>query len=54
MNSELLDFIKQCKVKPALYEQGEDKFWNNPYISKSILEAHLNLNYLPPCQPYVG
>lgn len=45
INSELLDFIKLCMVKPALFEPGEAKFWDDPHISKSMLEAHLNPNH---------
>lgn len=29
-------------LKPPLFEPGELRFWNDPYISKSMLEAHLN------------
>lgn len=28
--------------KPALYERTPEKFWNDPHISKGMLEAHLN------------
>jgi SAM-dependent methyltransferase len=30
--------------KPKLYEKTQEKFWNDPYISKGMLEAHLNPN----------
>lgn len=29
-------------LKPPLFEPGEPRFWDDPYISKSMLEAHLN------------
>ncbi|HII92756.1 MAG TPA: class I SAM-dependent methyltransferase [Methanosarcina sp.] len=29
-------------LKPPLFEPGELHFWDDPYISKSMLEAHLN------------
>jgi SAM-dependent methyltransferase len=29
-------------LKPLLFEPGEPRFWDDPYISKSVLEAHLN------------
>ena len=45
INPELLDFIKLCMVKPTLFELGEAKFWDDPHISKSMLEAHLNPNH---------
>ena len=38
------DFLKQISriaVKPSLFEPGEPRFWDDPYISKSMLEAHL-------------
>jgi len=28
--------------KPPLFEPGEPEFWNDPHISKSMLEAHLD------------
>ena len=28
--------------KPPLYEPGEPRFWDDPHISKGMLEAHLN------------
>lgn len=28
--------------KPPLFEPGEPKFWDDPYISNSMLEAHLD------------
>ena len=28
--------------KPELFEQSEALFWNDPYISKSLLQAHLD------------
>ncbi len=34
--------ILQCSVKPALYTPGEPHFWDDPYISKSLLKSHLN------------
>jgi len=29
-------------LKPPLFEPGEPRFWDDPHISKSMLEAHLN------------
>lgn len=43
-NLNLLSFIEQYAKKPALFEPGEAKFWDDPYISKSMLKAHLNPN----------
>jgi SAM-dependent methyltransferase len=40
MFSELSPYLK----KPALYERTHEKFWNDPHISKGMLEAHLNPN----------
>lgn len=42
---ELLSFMKQYTVRPILFEPGELKFWDDPHISKSMLEAHLNPNH---------
>ena len=28
--------------RPALYERTTENFWNDPYISAQMLEAHLN------------
>ena len=30
--------------KPKLYEKTQEKFWNDPHISKGMLEAHLDPN----------
>ncbi len=38
----ILSKISEYSVKPALFEPGEPRFWDDPYISKSMLEAHLN------------
>lgn len=42
MNIELLDAIKKYTYKPEAYSPGEKHFWDDPHISKSMLEAHLN------------
>ncbi len=34
--------IFRYAVKPPLFEPGEVRFWDDPHISKSMLEAHLN------------
>jgi SAM-dependent methyltransferase len=38
----ILSIISGYSVKPALFEPGEPRFWDDPHISKSMLEAHLN------------
>ncbi len=38
----ILNQIQKYAVKPALFEPGEKLFWDDPHISKSMLEAHLN------------
>lgn len=35
---DLLKFIK----KPEVFEEGTSNFWDDPYISKNMLAAHLN------------
>lgn len=32
-------------AKPALYEMGTANFWDDPHMSKLLLEAHLNPNW---------
>lgn len=39
---ELFDALLQLNTKPPLFEPGEKKFWDDPHVSKSMLEAHLN------------
>jgi len=41
-NHSCLSDIFELPIKPCLYEPGESLFWNDPHISKSMLEAHLN------------
>jgi len=41
-NNSYLSAIFELPIKPRLYEPGEPLFWNDPHISKSMLEAHLN------------
>ena len=39
--------VKQLQVyltQPQLYEKTIEKFWNDPHISKGMLETHLNPN----------
>lgn len=39
MNIEL---IKKLSGKPQLYEKGSSVMWTDPYISKQLLELHIN------------
>jgi SAM-dependent methyltransferase len=39
---DILSIIAQYSVKPALFEPGEPRFWDDPHISKGMLEAHLD------------
>lgn len=41
---DMLDKILKYTEKPMVFEPGEPKFWDDPHISKSMLEAHLNQN----------
>lgn len=41
-NSGLLTYIQRYSEEPALFEPGESLFWDDPHISKGMLEAHLN------------
>lgn len=38
----ILSLITQYSARPALFEPGEARFWDDPHISKSMLEAHLD------------
>lgn len=42
MSHEPFFSIYSSASKPALFEPGEPYFWNDPYISKSMLKAHLD------------
>jgi len=41
-NNSCLSVLFELPIKPRLYEPGESLFWNDPHISKGMLEAHLN------------
>lgn len=38
----MLDSMCMALRKPPLYEKSEGAFWNDEYISKQMLQAHLN------------
>jgi SAM-dependent methyltransferase len=38
----ILNMISRYSEKPALFEPGETHFWDDPHISKSMLESHLS------------
>lgn len=42
--NELLNELQQMQKKPPLFERGEPKFWDDPHISKHMLEAHLSVD----------
>lgn len=42
---EFLHFLQSQMVKPALFEPGEAKFWDDPHIARGMLAAHLNPNH---------
>ena len=42
--SGMLSEILKYSAKPRLFEPGEPRFWDDPHISKGMLEAHLNLD----------
>ncbi len=45
-NGELdLSLLSTLVQKPALFSPGEPLFWNDPHISKQMLDAHLNPNW---------
>jgi SAM-dependent methyltransferase len=44
LNLNINELVELSK-KPALFASGEKNFWDDPYISKSMLEAHLDPNH---------
>jgi SAM-dependent methyltransferase len=40
--ADLFREILHYAVKPSLFEPGETHFWDDPHISKGMLEAHLD------------
>lgn len=34
--------IKKISIKPTIYKKSDAKFWDDPYISQNMLQAHLN------------
>lgn len=40
--ADILNSVLRYSEKPSLFEPGEPLFWDDPHISKSMLEAHLN------------
>jgi len=40
--ADILNSILRSSEKPPLFEPGESLFWDDPHISRSMLEAHLN------------
>lgn len=40
--NDLMAKLMKASAKPRLFEPGEPRFWDDPHISKSMLEAHLN------------
>ena len=38
----MIEKILSFKTRPALYEPGSSKFWDDEHISKGMLEAHLD------------
>ena len=40
----MFQLLKSNLAQPKLYEKTAEKFWNDPHISKGMLETHLNPN----------
>ncbi len=40
-----ISLLSDLAAKPALFSPGEPLFWNDPHISKQMLDAHLNPNW---------
>lgn len=39
-----LTLLSELNKRPPLYAAGEDHFWDDPYITQQMLEAHINPN----------
>lgn len=37
--------LRKCMTKPKLYAPSTSNFWNDDYISKRLLQAHLDPNW---------
>ena len=37
-----IDKLVKLSKKPKLFKRSDAEFWNDPHISKKMLEAHLN------------
>jgi len=37
-----MQLLKKSTIKPEIYEQSTDKFWDDEYISEQMLNLHLN------------
>lgn len=44
MLQKIFEYLADSGRKPQRFEPGETLFWDDPHISKSMLEAHLNPN----------
>lgn len=44
IKKQMLDFtrLKDYTKKPKIFEKGASSLWNDPHISKNMLQAHLN------------
>jgi SAM-dependent methyltransferase len=44
LDTGIITEILKYSARPPLFEPGEARFWDNPHISKGMLEAHLDPN----------
>jgi hypothetical protein len=42
IHQKLLDLVAASSVAPPLFEPGEPTFWDDPHVSSSMLQAHLD------------
>ncbi len=47
-----LRLISKLTSKPKIFEKGSDTLWDDPYVSKQLLEIHLNEEYKSASKPH--
>ncbi len=47
-----LKLINKLTNKPKIFEKGSDSLWDDPYVSKQMLDIHLNEEYKSASKPF--
>ncbi len=51
-NTINLNLIQKLTSKPKIFVKGSDNLWDDPYVSKQMLEVHLNEEYKSASKPF--